>query len=56
MHIRWENLPPAPSVQAHNPEVLGISASGKPLMVHLQFLEVTELHQVLYSLLALLGC
>lgn len=41
MHVKWENLPVAPSVQTHSPEVLGISASGKPTVVHLKFLELT---------------
>lgn len=54
MPVKGENLPIAPGAQTHTPEGLGISASGKPTLVHLKVFKLTGLLKILYSLTALL--
>lgn len=47
--VKWEYLPIVPSAQACNLEVLGLSDSCKPTLVHLKVMGLTRLHQILYS-------
>lgn len=54
--IKIEAIECLSSGKAHNRKVPSISASGRPNMVHLKVLELTGLHQILYSMTALLWC